>query len=122
MSDLTVHFKNLGAAISSLQKLDAGVDQAFAAELYASAEEVMTRAKELTPVDTGNLRASGHVQQPKVEAGIVTLELGFGGPAGAGNVGDSNSQEVGYALYVHEDLNVNHPVGQAKYLETPLME
>lgn len=27
-----------------------------------------------------------------------------------------------YALYVHEDLEARHPIGQAKYLEQPAMQ
>lgn len=36
----------------------------------------------------------------------------------AGVVGFTQS----YALYVHENLNAYHPVGQAKFLETPLRQ
>lgn len=122
MPDFTVQFRGLGGVISSLQGLIPKVQAAYARELYASAEEVMAAAKELTPVDTGNLRASGHVQPPTIENGVVSVVLGFGGPAGSGNSGESNTEDVGYATYVHEDLGANHAVGQAKYLEQPLMD
>lgn len=108
--------------IDRLQGLVPAVAKHAAAELYVSAEEVMTSAKEETPVDTGNLRASGHVAEPVIEADTVSVTLGFGGPAGAGNQGgETNSEDVGYAQFVHDDLSAHHPVGNAKFLESPLL-
>lgn len=77
--------------------------------LFAEAENVMGSAKELTPVDTGALRASGHVQLPVEKQGEVSVTLGFGGVS------------TPYALKVHEDLAVFHPNGEAKYLERPFL-
>jgi hypothetical protein len=75
----------------------------FAAALYQEAEEIMTDAKEnYVPVDLGTLRGSGFI---KVKGD--TFIIGFGGPAAS------------YAVYVHENLQAHHPVGQAKYLEVP---
>lgn len=83
--------------------------QAAARALYAEAELIMADSKEnYCPVDVGNLRDTGHVKQPKIDGGQVIVEMGYGGPA------------VDYAEIVHERLDVHHPVGQAKYLETPL--
>lgn len=85
--------------------------QAIAAGLYEIAEGIMTIAKERTPVLTGTLRASGHVVPPVVETGsALVVRLGFGGAAS------------GYALYVHERLDVHHPTGQAKFLESAVVE
>lgn len=69
-------------------------------------EECMTESKLLCPVDTGNLRSTGHVQE-KVEGDKVIYELGYGGTAAP------------YAVAVHENLSAHHAVGQAKYLEVP---
>lgn len=71
------------------------------------AEIEMTEAKQRTPVKTGNLRASGIVLGPD-EDGTVTLQ--FGGPAAP------------YAVYVHENLDAFHKVGQAKFLESVVLE
>jgi hypothetical protein len=46
--------------------------------------------------------------------------VGFCGPAGAGNAGETNDEDVGYAVYVHEDLSARHTKGKAKFLEDPL--
>jgi hypothetical protein len=70
------------------------------------AEIEMTEAKKRTPVDTGVLRDSGKVEQ----YGEFGVRWSFGGAA------------MAYAVYVHENLDVYHPVGQAKFLESVLME
>lgn len=80
------------------------------AALRAEAEIEMTEAKRRTPVDTGALRDSGHVTGPDVAAQEATVRLVFGGPAAP------------YALFVHENLEAFHRVGEAKFLERPLLE
>ena len=85
--------------------------------LYQEAEETITDAKEDTPVDTGALRASGFVDLPERRPRGISVKLGFGGVAGSGNQGGSNSKDVGYAVFVHEDCNAYHAVGRCKYLE-----
>lgn len=80
------------------------------AALYQEAEREMTEAKQRTPVDTGTLRDSGHVQQPERDSDGVSVTMGFGGAA----------EE--YAIIVHENLEALHPVGQAKFLESVLQE
>ncbi len=84
--------------------------QAAARALYQEAELVMGKSKEMCPVDTGTLRDSGYVKPPETTADKVSVEMGYGGAA----------QE--YAIYVHENLNANHPVGEAKFLEKPVNE
>lgn len=94
--------------------------QASESALFIEAEQTMAEAKKITPVDEGVLRSSGHVRLPEINGDTVSVEMGFGGPAGSGNQGESNPKDVGYAVFVHEDLNAFHRVGQAKYLETPV--
>ena len=88
----------------------AKIREAAAAGLYQFGEFVMTLSKEMCPVDTGNLRATGHVQAPRFEQGDILVTLGYGGPAAS------------YAVAVHENLMAQHPVGQAKYLELPVIQ
>jgi len=78
--------------------------------LHQVAQEEMTESKKLVPVDTGTLKNSGHVEQPKRIGDAISVELGYGGAA------------EDYAIPVHEDLEAFHRVGQAKYLEQPLNE
>lgn len=82
----------------------------LASALFIEAETIMTRSKELVPVDTGTLRASGQVQPPEISSGKVSVTMGYGGAASA------------YALVQHERTDYHHEVGQAKYLEQPVNE
>lgn len=108
------------AFLRDLKAYPVKTERALRGALFQEAEELITAAKRLTPVDEGVLRASGHVLKPTWQATTITVKFGFGGPAGAGNVGGSNPEKVGYAVYVHEDLTARHTVGQAKYLEVPM--
>lgn len=83
---------------------------AAAAALYAEAEIELTEARRRTPVDTGALRQSGLVEEPTIKGDAIAVRIGFGGPAAP------------YAVYVHEDLHAFHPVGQAKFLESTIVE
>lgn len=78
--------------------------------LRSVAEVWMTEAKKRTPVDTGVLRSSGHVQGPTFSGRVIEVKLVFGGPAAK------------YAAAVHENLTAKHNVGQAKYLESVTAE
>ena len=115
------------------------VAQSMANALYRQAERIMTASKRQVPVDTGNLRETGHVEPPKhpLNEHDIAVTLAYGGTAGAsvtkhrteGKGPDkkrvtyySEGGKVGYAVYVHEDLTVRHRVGNAKYLERPLVE
>lgn len=85
--------------------------QQLGSGLYAEANAILAKAIPLTPIDTGNLRASGHVTLPKVSGDSVEVEIGFGGAA------------AGYAIYVHERMDAAHAAPtQAKFLEQPVLE
>ena len=77
------------------------------AALSEEAERVMTASKGEVPVDTGNLRGTGHVAPPVVRARAVFVQAAYGGPAAP------------YALDQHERLDYRHPVGKAHYLIDP---
>lgn len=82
-----------------------------AVALKAEAEIEMTEAKRRTPVRTGVLKASGHVIGPTwTGGGVVHVRLTFGGAASA------------YAIAVHENLAMLHRHGQAKFLESVILE
>jgi len=69
--------------------------QAAAKALYEEAEMIMTDSKEnYVPVQTGNLKSSGHVQLPVISGSQVSVTMGYGGPAAK------------YALAVHEGLDM----------------
>lgn len=66
--------------------------------------------RRVTPVDTGALRSTIHVEGPEKNSRTVSVQVVAGGI------------EAPYAVVVHEDLDAFHPVGQAKYIEGPLNE
>lgn len=82
------------------------------------AELAMAASKTVyVPVETGNLRATGQVDEPEVSGSTVTVELGYGNTA------------VDYAVIVHEDPTKRHgeaigkPAGQQyKFLEKAVLE
>ena len=87
--------------------------QAAGRAVYEFAQgEVLPVAKERTPVDYGTLRDSGIVDLPVIKEGLgltlITVAIGFGGGA------------AHYAIWVHEDLEAKHEVGQAKFLESAM--
>lgn len=79
--------------------------------LRHEAQEAFANSQDEVPVDTGALKASGRVRP---ETGVfesgneVYVELTYGGSA------------TEYSIYVHENLEANHPHGKAKYLEDPM--
>ena len=79
------------------------------AALYEEAHIEMTESMKKTPVDTGALRSS-HTLETKRRGSEISATIGVGGPAAP------------YAVYVHEDLDAFHPVGEAKFLESTLLE
>lgn len=95
--------------IRALAGLGAQMRPTLATALYIEHELIMTVAKERCPVLTGALRASGQVHQSTITSDGVTSIGGFGNTA------------VEYAVYVHERLDLRHPVGQAKYYESAAM-
>lgn len=93
--------------------LEALADQApdvMGDELFATMEDgVINPSLDLVPVDLSPLKNSKFVEKPKKSRGSVSVSAGYGGPAAA------------YAEIQHENLEYRHTVGQAKYLETPLL-
>ena len=134
----TLEIKGLEQMTARLRALATVAPRAAGAALYREGERIMTDAKQRTPVDTGALRASGHVLPPTQTMNGIEVILGFGGPAGIGNQGETNKDDVGYAVYVHEDLTASHEkklskkeaakrgsafgdIGEAKFLEKAIM-
>ena len=83
---------------------------ATARALYSEANKIFIDSQAQVPIDTGALRASGIVTKPYVTGTTAEVQISYGGAAAP------------YAVIVHEDLEVNHPVGKAKYLEDPLSQ
>ena len=108
--------------IAALRRYGALAPQAAGVALVREAEHIVRLAKTKIPVKTGNARDSGFVLPPDVSPTQAEVVLGFGGPAGTGNVGASNKLNASYAIPLHEHLGVMHKNGQAKFLEAAVLE
>jgi hypothetical protein len=78
--------------------------------LYQETEVEATEVRKRTPVEYGNLRASEHVEGPIRQWRSIYTMIVAGGPSAP------------YAIYVHEDPDAFHKVGQWKYIESVLLE
>ena len=67
----------------------------------------LVEMKARTPVESGELEGSGAITDPIYEGDNITVAVSF---------------NTDYAVYVHEDLEAIHPVGQAKFIESVLDE
>jgi len=106
MPELTIRFNGLDKVVAALGQMSSAVRSEAARELNDTSEEIMTASKEMVPVDTGRLRSTGHVAEYATPRDLGTV-LAYG---------------TDYAIYVHENLSVHHPTGQAKFLERPFFQ
>lgn len=104
----SIHIDGLDQVLDQLKRIGEDAKQETSDALYAEAELIMGEAKHRTPADTGALRSSGHVVPPDSPGDPIVLA--FGGPAAP------------YAVYVHENLEAKHSVGQAKFLESAIID
>jgi hypothetical protein len=94
----------------NLRKVKKNLPQEIARALYQEVEVEVTEVKKRTPVDKGPLRASVHQEGPFFEGDRLYSKIVAGGVAAP------------YAIFVHENLEAFHKVGQAKYLESVILE
>ena len=74
------------------------------------AQRAFNRSQELVPVQTGKLKQSGFVSSERSATGAKVA------------IGYAKDGDPDYAINVHEDLEVSHPTGQSKYLQTAVNE
>lgn len=73
----------------------------------AGAQHLLAASQPLVPVDSGDLKASGHVERDGLGAAVVYDVVATDG--------------YPYGIRQHEDMALNHPNGgQAKFLEAPM--
>ena len=107
---ITARLRGSAALRRELKRRGSAAQKALARALFQEGEQIMGKSKRLVPVDTGALRASGHVQLPVIRGKKVTVVLGYGGAAAP------------YAVFVHEKQARHNPPTQWKYLSTPLFQ
>lgn len=109
-ADLTATFTLEGdeELIDKIRRLFPIYSQAAEDGAWDWGQDVMNVSKrDYVPVDTGSLKASGYAEA-YTGSGGDWLEVNIGFPKD-------------YAAPVHERMGVRHEVGQAKYLEIPLI-
>ncbi len=94
----------------TLRRFASSSARVIAGAQIAETEIEATEAKRRTPVDTGALRGTVHAFGPVENGTTIVTGVTAGGPAAE------------YAVPVHEIMDAHHPVGQAKYVESVLME
>ncbi len=107
---MSVRIEGLSELRRKLGAVTARMPSKIEAALHREAQKIATKSRRRTPVDTGALRASHHVEAPRRSGRDVSVRIGVGGPA------------VSYAHRVHEDLEARHTVGEAKFLENSVTE
>lgn len=102
--------------VKKLRQVASKFPDHVAAALYQEAQIEATEMKRRTPVDTrpnaphpGNLRNSIHVEGPDRRGRSISVTIATGAQAP-------------YAIFVHEDPDAFHPVGQWKFMESVLQE
>ena len=90
---------------NKLNKSISQISDTVQSALLDCGNDLQQKAVDITPIDTGALRASAFTEAES--GGNPSVIVGF---------------EEEYAIYVHENLEAHHDVGQAKFLEQPLKE
>lgn len=96
--------------IRNLKNFKTGFPAEVGRALYQESNVEATEVRKRTPVEFGALRGSVHVLGPFIDGNRIWCLIVCGGTAAP------------YAIIVHENLNAFHKVGQAKFLESVILE
>jgi hypothetical protein len=106
--------------IAKIRAVKKGLPLMIGEALWEDAKPDVLEAKNRSPVYSGPVTASSpipgvlqdsiHAEGPTYEGHLISVEIVAGGLAGA------------YAIPQHERLDYHHNIGQAKYIESVLME
>lgn len=109
---------------SKLKIYSKEMSEAVARAMFEFAGEIQTQSELLVPNDTGELQSRSFVEGPMLSKDGSEYLVVVGYEKHGARTGKKNEDAIGnfYAVPVHERMNVNHPNGQAKYLEQPYKE
>lgn len=105
---MSEHFEGAADMAEKIARICTQTQQRIGSALYREGLDVMKDSMRRTPVDTGALRASHELQPVQGRGDETSITIQAGGPSAP------------YGLIVHERLDVNHPVGEAKFLENAI--
>ena len=103
-----VWLENADEVHAALDELNRRIKYASAAKIQELALDIMAQSVDLTPLDTGALRASAYVDSPTYSGNEVNVELGY--------AKDSSDPVREYAGVQHEVDWYEHPIGQDHFL------
>lgn len=108
--------KSINKVVGNIEALEIKIPLKAGAALYQEALIVQKESMKRTPVDVttkgggGTLRDSHETSMPYYKGKLLNVDIKVGGPA------------ADYAVVQHEDLTFKHKVGQAKFLESVILE
>lgn len=123
MAKFKGHIRGHKAMADKLRRFQQEIPERVGSALYAEAQIEVTEMKRRCPVDTrpnrdypyvqaphpGNLRNSIHAEAPEIKWGHISVLVATG-------------MQAPYAIFVHEDPDAFHPVGQWKFMESVINE
>lgn len=100
-----------------IQRIRQRSKPAMAEAIHDELQEVeLPETQRRVPVRSGDLLSTGRVTEPEIHGKQVSAAIAYGGQSDSG-------ADVDYAVYVHEDLEADHPHGgQAKFVSSVLNE
>lgn len=101
-------FNGADKTIEQVRRMKINASPEFARAAYQEYSLEVVEIQQVTPVETGALRATIHVTEPVIEDGLIRMAVVAGGPSAP------------YAFIVHEDTEAFHEEGEAKYIERPM--
>lgn len=104
---------------ASLKNFGPNALKAAGKPLFQITKEVEADSRRNTPVEWGTLEGTHETEFPNYEeeAGAVICRITVGGPTG-----ESPTGAMGYAVPVHERMEVHHERGGAKFLWNAVMK
>jgi hypothetical protein len=107
---ISLELRGVDAVVQNLQRLAQPKPHVLGEALRDEGNRIMNESARLVPVDTGLLRSTAAVEQPRQEGPIASVTLRYGGYGMAP-----------YAARVEWDVTLNHPHGgQAHFLQAPV--
>jgi len=109
--------QGIKAIMEGLNSFFRDVDDITEELAVKAARLVITEADVLVPRDTNALAESWDARAVPLSRGGWKGVASYGGPTRTGPTRNAPEGIVDYAVIVHEDLSVEHVIGEAKYLE-----
>lgn len=102
--------KGITEVLSNLRKLHDYSPKEIGRSLMEETQVEVKECQRRSPVLSGTMRDEIHAEGPKMDGKEITAIITTG------------QKSIDYALQQHEDTELIHAVGEAKFIEGPIME